>query len=139
MGRRKPLYLIAAGAGLLGWAAIIFLPLPLWALVALLVPTGFASGNIIIGFAWAKESVPLRLVGTASGVCNMGPLMGGMFLQPAVGWMLDRRWSGTIDAGARIYDAAAYEAGFALIFGVVAAATIVLGFAHESHCRQMHE
>ena len=31
----------------------------------LLVPTGFASGNIIIGFAWAKESVPLRLVGTA--------------------------------------------------------------------------
>ena len=139
MGRRKPLYLIAAVVGLLCWAAIIFLPLPLWALVTLLVPTGFASGNIIIGFAWAKESVPLRLVGTASGVCNMGPLMGGMLLQPAVGWMLDQRWSGAVDAGARVYDAAAYRAGFALMFGVMVVAGIILAFARESHCRQMHE
>jgi MFS family permease len=96
MGMRKPLYLIASGVALLGWSAILYLPLPLWALVLLLVPTGFASGNIIIGFAWAKESVPLRLVGTASGVCNMGPLLGGMLLQPAVGWILDlERRAGT--------------------------------------------
>ena len=106
MGMRKPLYLIASGVALLGWSAIIFLPLPLWALVVLLVPTGFASGNIIIGFAWAKESVPLRLVGTASGFCNMGPLLGGMLLQPAVGWMLDQRWNGALAGGVRIYDAA---------------------------------
>jgi len=139
MGRRKPLYLVAAGVATLGWAAIVFLPLPLWLLVALLVPTGFASGNIIIGFAWAKESVPLRLVGTASGVCNMGPLVGGMLLQPAVGWMLDRRWNGVVDAGVRIYDPAAYQAGFALMFGAAALACIVLLFARESHCRQMHD
>ncbi len=138
MGRRKPLYLITAGIALLGWLAIIFLPLPLWLLVVLLVPTGFASGNIIIGFAWAKESVPLRVVGTASGVCNMGPLMGGMFLQPAVGWMLDNRWRGTVDAGARIYDAAAWQAGFALVFGAVVIAAVLILFARESHCRQMH-
>ncbi len=139
MGRRKPIYLISSGVALLGWSAIIFLSLPLWTLVALLIPTGFASGNIIIGFAWAKESVPLRLVGTASGVVNMGPLMGGMFLQPAVGWMLDRRWNGAIETGARLYDAVAYQAGFTLMFGAVLAACIILTFAHESHCRQMHE
>jgi MFS family permease len=139
MGRRKPLYVIAAGVATLGWGAIVFLPLPLWLLVALLVPTGFASGNIIIGFAWAKESVPLRLVGTASGVCNMGPLVGGMLLQPAVGWMLDRRWNGVVDAGVRIYDPAAYRAGFARMFGAAALAGIVLLFARESHCRQMHD
>ena len=110
MGRRKPLYLAASVVALTGWIAIIFLPLPLWALVLLLIPTGFASGNIIIGFAWAKESVPLRLVGTASGVCNMGPLVGGMLLQPAVGWMLDRRWNGALAAGVRHYDATAYHA-----------------------------
>ncbi len=139
MGMRKPLYLIASGVALLGWSAIIFLPLPLWALVALLVPTGFASGNIIIGFAWAKESVPLRLVGTASGVCNMGPLMGGMFLQPAVGWMLDLRWNGVIENGAPLYHAAAYRSGFALIFAALIVAGIALCFARESHCKQMHE
>ena len=139
MGKRKPLYLIASGVALLGWVAIVFLPLPLWALVLLLIPTGFASGNIIIGFAWAKESVPLRLVGTASGFCNMGPLLGGMLLQPAVGWMLDRRWDGTLAAGVRLYDAAAYQAGFALLVAAMVVAGIVLTFARESHCRQMHE
>lgn len=139
MGMRKPLYLIASGVAMLGWSAIIFLPLPLWVLVALLIPTGFASGNIIIGFAWAKESVPLRLVGTASGVCNMGPLVGGMLLQPAVGWMLDQRWNGALAAGVRLYDATAYRAGFTLMVGAMAVAGIILIFARESHCRQMHD
>jgi MFS family permease len=139
MGRRKPLYLVTSGVALLGWSAIIFAPLPLWALVALLIPTGFASGNIIIGFAWAKESVPLRLVGTGSGVCNMGPLIGGMLLQPAVGWMLDRRWNGAFEAGVRLYDATAYRAGFTLMVGTMVIAGILLIFARESHCRQMHD
>jgi len=136
-GRRKPIYLATSVIATLGWALIIYAPLPFWALVALLVPTGFASGNIIIGFAWAKESVPLRLVGTASGMCNMGPLMGGMFLQPAVGWMLDRGWNGALDGGVRLYDAAAYQAGFSLMFVAVVAGAVILLFARESHCRQM--
>ncbi|CAG0959895.1 putative sulfoacetate transporter SauU [Rhodocyclaceae bacterium] len=137
MGRRKPLYVAAAAVALAGWAAIIFLPLPLWAIVVLLVPTGFASGNLIIGFAWAKESVPLRVIGTASGVCNMGPLLGGMLLQPGMGWMLDRHWNGAMAGGARLYDAAAYQAGFALIFGVVCLSMVLILFARESHCRHM--
>lgn len=136
MGRRKPLYVAAAAVALAGWAAIIFGNLPLWAIVAVLVPTGFASGNLIIGFAWAKESVPLRLMGTASGVCNMGPLLGGMLLQPGMGWMLDRHWNGALAGGARIYDAAAYQAGFTLIFAVVCASFVALLFARETCCRQ---
>ncbi len=136
MGRRKPIYLASGIVAVLGWAAVIYAALPIWALVAVLALTGFASGNIIIGFAWAKESVPLRLMGTASGVANMGPLMGGMLLQPGVGWMLDRYWSGSLAGGARIYDAAAYQAGFSLLFATVVAALIMLLFARESHCRQ---
>jgi len=136
MGRRKPLYVGAGIVALLGWAAIIFLPLPLWALVALMVPTGFASGNLIIGFAWAKESVPLRLMGTASGVCNMGPLLGGMLLQPGVGWLLDRGWNGQLAGGVRVYDAAAWQTGFALVFAAVCASLAALLFVRESYCRQ---
>ena len=137
MGRRKPLYLAAAAVGLAGWGAIFFLPLPLWLIVVLLVPTGFASGNLIIGFAWAKESVPLAVMGTAAGICNMGPLLGGMLLQPGVGWMLDRHWSGTLADGVRHYDAAAYQAGFALVFGALCISLLLLPFVRESHCRQV--
>ncbi len=136
-GRRKRLYLMASGVALMGWAAIFFLPLPLWLLVALLIPTGFASGNITIGFAWARESVPPRLVGTASGVVNMGPLMGGMMLQPAGGWMLDQRWHGGLVGGGKVFDAAAYQAGFTLIFVAVVLASGLIFSGRESFCRQM--
>ncbi len=136
MGRRKPIYIGSAIVALLGWGTVIYAGLPLWALIGVLAVTGFASGNIIIGFAWAKESVPLRLMGTASGVANMGPLMGGMLLQPGVGWLLDRYWNGVMAGGARIYDAAAYQAGFSLMFATVVAAFFILLFVRESHCRQ---
>ncbi|MBI4986729.1 MAG: MFS transporter [Rhodocyclales bacterium] len=136
MGRRKPLYVVTSAIALAGWAAVIFLPLPLWLLVGLLVPVGFASGNLIIGFAWAKESVPLRLTGTASGICNMGPLLGGMLLQPGVGWVLDRHWTGATAGGARLYDAAAYHAGFELMFGAACLSMLIILFARETACRQ---
>lgn len=136
IGRRKPLYVATTLAVLLGWAAIIFLPLPLWLLVVTLVATGLVSGNLIIGFAFAKESVPARLMGTASGVCNMGPLLGGMLLQPGVGWVLDRNWRGASEGGARLYDAAAYQAGFGLMFASIALSLGLILFARESYCRQ---
>jgi sugar phosphate permease len=136
IGRRKPIYLGTGVLALLGWMAVVWLPLPLPLLIVVLAITGFVSGNIIIGFAWAKESVPLRLMGTASGVANMGPLMGGMFLQPAVGWMLDRQWTGAMAGGARLYDATAWTSGFVLLAATVAASLVLLTLARESHCRQ---
>ncbi|HEX8989061.1 MAG TPA: MFS transporter [Rhodocyclaceae bacterium] len=136
LGRRKPIYVVTGAVALAGWAAIAFLPLPLWAVIAVLVPLGFASGNMIVGFAWVKESVPLRLTGTAAGVANMGPLTGGMLLQPGVGWLLDRHWSGQLANGARLYDAAAWQAGFGLLFAVCCLSMLLILFARDSRCRQ---
>ncbi|HEX8963920.1 MAG TPA: MFS transporter [Rhodocyclaceae bacterium] len=136
LGRRKPLYVATGAVALAGWAAIAFLPLPLWAVIAILVPLGFASGNMIVGFAWVKESVPLRLTGTAAGIANMGPLSGGMLLQPGVGWLLDRHWAGQQAGGARLYDAAAWQAGFTLLFGVCCLSMLLILFARDSRCRQ---
>jgi sugar phosphate permease len=115
---------------------VIFLPLPLWLMILLLVVIGFASGNIIIGFAWAKESVPLRLMGTASGVVNMGPLLGGVLLQPGIGWLLDQYWNGAEEAGVRLYDPTTWQTGFALLFATVLVALLLVPCIRESHCRQ---
>ncbi len=121
-----------------GWAVIVFLPpLPMPVLVVLLVAIGFVSGCMIIGFAFAKESVPLRLTGTASGVINTGVMMGGMILQPAVGWMLDRHWHGAMQGGARIYDLQAYQAGFALLLGWVVLTVVLVSLTRETRCRQI--
>jgi len=136
LGRRKPLYLISGALATAGWAGVIFLPLPLWLMIPLLVVIGFASGNIIIGFAWAKESVPLRLMGTASGVVNMGPLLGGVLLQPGIGWLLDKYWNGTLDGGVRLYDATTWQTGFTLMFVTVVIALLLVPLVRETHCRQ---
>lgn len=137
-GRRKPIYMAGCAAIAVAWALAIFLPgLPLAMLITLLMVIGFASGGIIIGFAFVKESVPSKLAGTAAGVCNMGVMVGPMLLQPAVGWVLDSRWQGTTEAGARIYEFAAYKAGFSLMLAWALVALICLALSRETHCRQM--
>jgi len=108
-------------------------------LVPILLITGFASGSMIISFAFVKESVPVPLSGTVSGVINMGVMTGPMVLQPAVGWVLDRMWTGDMAAGVRVYHAAAYRSGFTLMLAWIAVSFILLLFTRETGCRQTVE
>ena len=136
LGHRKPLYALGCAVLLAGWSLILLLPaLPLWILVLLLILVGFFSGNMIIGFAFAKESVPAYRAGTASGLVNMGVMMGPMLLQPGVGWMLDRAWQGESVDGVRIYSFVAYQGGFALMLGWLALSALLILFTRETHCR----
>ena len=137
LGHRKPLYAIGCLVQLVGWSLILLLPaLPVWLLVLLLIVVGFFSGNMIIGFAFAKESVPSYLAGTVTGMVNMGVMMGPMLLQPGVGWVLDLRWQGEIDQGVRIYTLAAYQSGFSLMLAWLALAFLLILFTRETHCKQ---
>lgn len=136
LGHRKPLYALGCLVILVGWAMLILIQdLPWGLLVTLLIVVGFFSGNMIIGFAFAKESAPAHLTGTASGVVNMGVMMGPMLLQPAVGWMLDRSWDGTMAEGVRIYSLDAFQNGFGLMLAWLALAMALILFTHETHCR----
>ena len=123
---------------LAGWAVAIYVKhLPLAALLAVLIITGFSSGCMIIGFAFVKESVPASLSGTATGVVNMGVMSGPMLLQPLVGWMLDLRWSGQLADGVRLYGLEAYRAGFGLMIAWTVLAVILLCFTRETRCRPL--
>ena len=135
--RRKPLYALGAALAAVGWCAVLLVPgLPLTLLVALLGFTGCASASVMVGFAIAKESAPAALAGTAGGIANMGNMLGGMIMQPAVGWVLDRRWTGTFADGVRVYNFEAYRAGFALMIAWLVAALFLLVLVRETHCRQ---
>jgi MFS family permease len=138
LGRRKPLFIIGLVVTMALWALLVFVPaLPYAVLVALLVMTGFVGAGFIIVFAYAKESVPPALAGTASGIVNMGVMTGGMVMQPVIGWVLDLRWAGTLVNGVRVYDLAAYQAAFSLVFIWGALALLMLGLARETRCRQL--
>ena len=136
LGHRKPLYALGCLVLLAGWSVILLLPaLPVWLLVLLLILVGFFSGNMIIGFAFAKESAPTYLAGTATGVVNMGVMMGPMLLQPGVGWILDLHWQGEMAEGVRVYSLEAYRNGFGLMLVWLALALLLILFTRETHCR----
>jgi MFS family permease len=137
MRRRKPVYVVGTGIAAAGWAVLFLVPgLPLALLVVLLVVIGIASACVMVGFAIAKESAPSALAGTATGVANMGNMLGGMVMPPLVGWILDRNWSGTLAEGARVYDFSAFRAGFSPMLAWLALALVLLACTRETHCRQ---
>ncbi|MBE29910.1 MAG: MFS transporter [Acidiferrobacteraceae bacterium] len=135
--RRRP-YLVGTCLAAGCWSAVILIPdLPQSFLVALLLGAGFFSGGMILGFTQAKESVPMALAGTVSGVVNMGVMCGPMLLQPLIGWLLDRLWRGNVGAeGIRVYSFGSYRLGFLLMLAWLAIAIVAIVLTRETHARQ---
>jgi MFS family permease len=140
IGRRKPLYVGGALLAVIGWTILIWFPgLSQALLVILLVIIGIGSGGMVIGFAFARESVPGRLGGTVSGVINTGVMLGPMLLQPGVGVMLDWQWQGEMLNGARLYTLSGYQIGFSLMLAWSVLALLLPLFTRETRCRPLAE
>ncbi len=139
IGRRRPIYLSGSIISAAGWAAMFYIkgmPLPLF--IGLAAVTSFASGAVILGFAYSKESVPVQYLGTISGSTNIGNMIGPMLLQPGIGWILDKKWSGEMANGLRVYGLDAFHAGFLLIIGWSLLACLLISFTQETWCKQRH-
>ncbi len=141
IGRRRPLYLAGVAGAMALWAVLIYTRIDSATLLAALIAAiGFCAGCFIISFAFAKESVPAHLSGTASGVANMGVISGPMILQPLIGALLDRSWQGPMGsgdfAGKRVFDFAAYSDAFSVMLLWGALSLVLLAFTRETFCKQ---
>jgi sugar phosphate permease len=136
LGRRKPIYLGGAIVAAIGWAVMFYTRLPLTIFVVVAAVTSFACGAVVVAFAFAKESVPVRFLGTISGAVNVGNMLGPTLLQPAIGAVLDRRWAGTFAAGARVYSVDAFEAAFGLIVAWAVLSCLLIALTEDTVCRQ---
>jgi len=138
IGRRKPFYLAGCLVAASGWAMAIFIPgLSLQVFVALIAVIGLASGGVMIGFAYSKESVPPNLAGTVAGVVNMGHMMAPTLLQPVIGLVLDLMWTGEMQGGVRVYTPEAFQAGFSLMLVWAVLSCLLVGLTKETYCRQL--
>lgn len=135
IGRRKPIYVAGAVLAALGWVTLFYLPLPLPAFIAVAAVTSVACGAVILGFAFAKESVPVQYLGTISGAINVGNMVGPTLLQPAIGIILDRRWSGATADGLRVYTTQDFGAAFALIVAWATLTVVLLSLTKETYCK----
>jgi len=135
--RRKPIYVGGCIIAACGWACMFFIPgLPLGGFIAFGALTAVASGAVVIGFAFGKESVPAQFLGTISGTVNIGNMIGPMILQPAVGHVLDHFWTGQTSKGVHLYSPSAYHKGFLLMLGWLFVSTILLSLTRETRCKQ---
>src|ERR1017187_7235373 len=136
IGRRKPIYWLGSVVSAAGWLVMFYAPgLPLTAFVGVAALTSLASGAVVLGFAYAKESVPVQFLGTISGAINIGNMIGPMLLQPGIGRILDQKWSGQVAAGLRVYGVDAFQAAFLLIATWSVAACLLIGLTRETHCK----
>jgi MFS family permease len=135
--RKKPL---VAGAALntLLLAVIAFatsLPLPLMAVALFL--SGLTGASMVVSFALVREVSPETQHGTVTGLVNGMTVAAGAVLQPTIGWLLDLVWDGTMDAGARVYQAADYRFAFVSLV-VWAGIGLLFSFTlRETYCRQL--
>jgi sugar phosphate permease len=125
--RRKLPFALGGSLMLAGFAVLTALPAaPLSALVPVLLAASFGAGSMALSFGFAKESAPLRLQGTATGVVNAGVMLGTLVQMPVIGLILDARWQGVAINGVRQYDVAAFQAGLVFLLAWIAAAVLLL-------------
>jgi sugar phosphate permease len=137
IGRRKPIYLLGSFLSAAGWITMFYvksLPLPVFIVIAAI--TSVAIGGVVLGFAYGRDSVPPQFLGTLTGVVNIGNMTGPAVLQPAIGWVLDKKWAGETVNGLRVYGVDAFQAGFVLIVIWSVISCVLISFTRETYCKQ---
>jgi sugar phosphate permease len=136
--RRKPVILVSShiyGAIWLVWLS--GMALPLFATYTLFALMGLMTASFTLSWACAKEVNPPALSGMSTSVTNMGGFLMGALLQPAVGWIMDQRWTGAMADGVRLYAPEDYRWGLLLIAVAAWCGAAAAWKVKETHCRNI--
>lgn len=115
---------------------IIYVPnIPLAGMSALLFFFGFFSSGFLSAFSITREINPNNISATALGFMNMLNMVGGALLQPFIGYLLDRNWTGETLADARVYSLVDYHLALAILPAIIFIALLLLPFIKETNCK----
>ncbi len=138
VGRRKPLVIASAIGNLILFTIIVHGGVESRTILsALFFLCGISGSSMTVIFSAMRELNVPAVSGAALGLVNMCVVGAGAVTQPLAGWILDRQWDGAMMAGARIYDAAAYDAAFLVFYGANALALLGALVLRETRCRQI--
>lgn len=138
LGRRRAVMLAVSGLHVACWGVWLSgVHLPLAGTYAVCLLMGLFSAGFTLTWAAAKEVNPPLLSGMATSIVNVGVFLGAGILQPAVGWVMDRAWDGQVAGSVRVYPAAAYADGIALLAGAAALGWVATLFVRETGCRNI--
>ncbi len=138
IGYRKPVMLGGAVIYVAAWLLMLFAPWqPGLAGYVLFAVMGFTGVGVLLINACAKEVCHPALAGMAVSLVNTGNFVGTALLQPAIGWVLDLTWRGTLHDGVRVYAAADYRNGFLVLVAASVASLLMIFAIRETRCRNI--
>ena len=140
IGRRKtPMYISSIGCLI---SSLIFIYMPLkshWPLELALFAFGFFSAAFLPAFSVATELCNRRYVATGLSFMNMMNMIGIALVQPAIGFLLDRAWTGTLSNDIRIYSLNAYQTSLIILPVGIFIALLILPFIRETYCASVYK
>jgi len=139
--RRKLPYTALTAASFALWVAFAATlgALPLWGVYALLFAMGLAGGGFVLTWPLGREVNPPALGGIAVAVVNLGGFLGAALTQGLLGAVLDARWTGLTQAGARVYPPDAYRAAFAICAAFALAAALTTLAMRETRGQNVYQ
>ena len=117
--RRK--IILVAGSAVMTIVLMLLITLPtapLWLTVSLLAITGASGGCMACSFALVRETSPVEISGSVTGIVNSLTVASGALLQPIVGWLLDLQWDGRLVDGSRIYQPEDFRVAFLVVMAI---------------------
>jgi MFS family permease len=139
--RRKLPYTVLSSISFVLWTvfAATLGALPLWGVYALFLAMGAAGGAFVLTWPIGREVNPPHLAGVAVAVVNLGGFLGAALTQGPLGALLDARWTGAVDAGARVYPLEAYRAAFQVCALFVLASVLMTLLIRETRGQNIYE
>jgi sugar phosphate permease len=125
------------------WTAVLTWPgtPPLWLIVVLLIVISIGGPGSLIGFDYARTFNPLRALGSASGIVNMGGFLASFLMMFLIGVVLDviDRAHGGRGVPAELYSLDAFRWAFLVQYVVVGAGVVVLLVARRRTRHLLHQ
>jgi sugar phosphate permease len=127
----------------IAWAIVILWPgtPPVAAVVLLVVVIAVGGPGSLIGFDFARTFNPMRSLGSATGIVNVGGFLASFVMMLLIGLVLDAvgRASGGSGSAASIYTLAGFRLAFLVQYVVVGTGVVFLVIARRQTRLRMHQ
>ncbi len=133
--RRLPI-VIGSLLALVLISIVLYVPnLSLTSLYILLFLFGVATSVEVIIFAISRETSNSKIAGTAISLANAIVMLGGVFFQPIIGFILDMFWDGKMLNGINVYSVKNYQLALSVLPIGFLICLILCFFQKETYCK----
>jgi sugar phosphate permease len=141
--RRSTIVLGIVSAMGVAWTIVLAWPgqPPVWSVVLLVVVIAIGGPGSLIGFDFARTFNPLRSLGSANGIVNVGGFLASFVMMFVIGILLDgyARSTGAVGTATALYSLAGFRVAFLVQYVVVGIGVVFVVISRRQTRRRMHE